>query len=379
MLTAKLDNQLIDLRGLSRSEIIKKYQPQLPYVCPHCQGEVILKYGVKKRAHFAHKIPCDYQYSEAESEEHITAKLLLSSYLRSQGAHSVSVEKRFQDILRIADLYFEWNGKSYVIEIQKSIISTSLFESRMQDYRLKGIEVIWIFIGDLKEKTQTYVLNQVMKLNKNRPLIHLNILTKEVTIFNQLIWLNSKEVKGQIKKNYLKHLLISELINPIDDFKSVPLSEWLEIKKEFRVRKWQYYMKSEKRLLRFCYSHRLTLSLFPAEIGWPVRASQSVHSPIFIWQSYVLIGFIMSEKIGSVFTLTDLMNGLKIRCELKLERQAVQALKDYLALLIDFGILVYENGYYEYIKIPIGYSELDQALNHDLRLGNYLKQNKKLA
>lgn len=177
MLTAKLNNQLIDLTGLSRNEIIQKHQNHLPYICPHCEGDMILKYGMKKRAHFAHKVPCEYQCSESESEEHRISKFLLASYLERQGATSIRIEKRFQDILRIADLYFEWNHQAYVIEIQKSAISQSLFESRVQDYRSKGIEVLWVFIGDLKEKPQTYLINKVMALNKHHPLIHLNIMT----------------------------------------------------------------------------------------------------------------------------------------------------------------------------------------------------------
>ena len=135
-------------------------------------------------------------------------------------------------------------------------------------------------------------------------------------------------------------------------------------------------MKSEKILLNLCYSHRLTLSLLPAEIGWPVRDSQAFNQPLFIWQAYALIGFIMSQEIGYVFTLTDLVNALKIRYHLKLKQQAIQGLKDYLSILIDFGILTYESGYYECVKFPKGYHRLDEALDHDLRLGNHLRQQK---
>lgn len=86
---------------------------------PTLRGGHDIKVWDEKRAHFAHKVPCEYQCSESESEEHRISKFLLASYLERQGATSIRIEKRFQDILRIADLYFEWNHQAYVIEIQK--------------------------------------------------------------------------------------------------------------------------------------------------------------------------------------------------------------------------------------------------------------------
>ena len=374
MLTAKLNNQLIDLTGLSRNEIIQKHQNHLPYICPHCEGDMILKYGMKKRAHFAHKVPCEYQCSESESEEHRISKFLLASYLELQGATSIRIEKRFQDILRIADLYFEWNHQAYVIEIQKSAISQSLFESRVQDYRSKGIEVLWVFIGDLKEKPQTYLINKVMALNKHHPLIHLNIMTEEVTLFNQIIWLNPKEVKAQANRVYLKNLQMTDLLNDQEACEGVNLTQWLAIKKEFRCIKWQQYIKSERELVRLCYGHRLTLSLMPSEVGWPIANHQGFTKPLFIWQAYVLIGFIMSKEIGSFFNLTDLVNRLKGHYHLKIDQYAIKALKAYLLILARLQIISNHKGYYEVLKYPRVYHQLGEVLEEDRKVGNLLKQ-----
>ena len=84
---------------------------------------------------------------------------------------------------RIADIYFEWNEQKYVFEIQKSLMTPELFEQRNKDYRQSGIQVIWIFIRDIQERSHTYLLNQVMRLQKGNRLIHFNVLTETLTFF----------------------------------------------------------------------------------------------------------------------------------------------------------------------------------------------------
>lgn len=373
MLTAKLNETIIDLKPLSKSQIIEKYPLHLPYTCPDCEGELILKYGLKKRAHFAHKNPCDYAASESESKEHLFAKSLLFSYLERQGAVAITLEKRFKDISRIADLYFEWQGRPYVIEIQKSVLSQHAFESRTSDYQSKGIKVIWIFIGDLKEKSHTYLLNKVMILNKASLIIHLNLLTEEVSLFHQIIWLNQKEVKAQVKRCFLKNLLMSDLLQEQVRDGRINLSEWLAIKKEFRVHKWQYYLKGERVLARLCYSKRMSLSLLPAEVGWPVAHHEGIKQPLFIWQAYVLLGGVMAYELGSFFTLTDLVARLKNRYRLPLNQQSIKALKAYLQVLQRLDVIQELNGYYEIKREVKAYEQLEQALQEDLRLGQLLK------
>ena len=101
-----------------------------------------------------------------------------------------------------------------MFEIQKSLMTPELFEQRNKDYRQSGIQVIWIFIRDIQERSHTYLLNQVMRLQKGNRLIHFNVLTETLTFFDHLVWLNQKEVEGTIQAVPLKFLSLDQPLLP---------------------------------------------------------------------------------------------------------------------------------------------------------------------
>ena len=368
MLKAKYQNQILDLSKLSRSEMNFVVSHRKDFLCPNCNTSVILKYGPKKKPHFAHQTSCIYEYTENESIAHRAAKRLLMSWLMIQGAVNVSEEYRIPSINRIADLYFEFQNTPYVIEIQKSSISEMVFNARNEDYQSLNIKVIWIFIGHLTQSNQTYYLNQQMKLNRENKLIHLNPFTEKIIILNSIIWISSKEVKARENSFLLKHVSISELLEEKQSSLMFKIEDWMLIKRKFRQSKWFTYMKAERTLRELCLRYRFNLSLMPAEVGWPIINNHGFQKPLFIWQSYIVVGIIMAEKIGDVLTIGQIIQLLKRRFKLQLNGQAVNELKIYLDWLVKWQILKKQYGYYEILKHPVLFQTLEQAFEADYLL-----------
>ncbi len=365
MLKATNQNQLIDLTQISKSELEVLYHHRGTYHCPDCKEPVMLKCGAKKRPHFAHRFSCTAIASDNESEEHLLAKQLLKDWVIAQGAKDVTCEKRFHNIHRVADLYFVYGGARYVLEIQKSHLSEATFKSRTIDYESQGIQVIWIFIGSLNQRNQTYFLNRQMRLNREALLIHFNLENQQVTLIRSRIWLNPKEVRAQGERISLSNLSISTLVEKRWSPAFITRQDWIEIKRQFRTSKWFYYAKTDRKLTRLCVNHHFNLSLMPAEIGWPILNNYGFIKPLFIWQAYVLIGVVMGHSIGEVLTVSQIARTLTKQYKVTVNEQAICELKQYLQFLVNQRILIQSYGYYEIIRHPIYFKTLEEALQAD--------------
>lgn len=367
MLIAKQKNQLIDLRKVSSTDF-SRLKLASNYACPYCGASVILKQGPKRRAHFSHKTSCDYKGHDHESEAHHLSKLVLEEWLSNQGVRTIKVEYRLAAINRIADIYFEYENEKYVLEIQKSMIDASLFHQRTNDYEKLGIRVIWIFIGPIQAREKTYLLNRVMRLQKQNRLIHFNVLTETFTLFDHLVWINQKEVQGMTQTVLLKHFSLASLLLPNTQYEQRQLNDWLVIKQEFRLKKALSYQRSERGLLRLCAPFLINVSLLPSVVGWPIEG-KAYTKPLFIWQGYVVLCIMSDYEEHDVFTLSELRQKLRFRYHLKESTDVVEALKEYLTLLALFGMINEQFGYYEYIRRPRLYSQLEPYFIEDEQLG----------
>lgn len=367
MLIAKQNNQLIDLRKVSSTDF-SRLKLASNYACPYCGASVILKQGPKRRAHFSHKTSCDYKGHDHESEAHHLSKLVLEEWLSNQGVRTIKVEYRLAAINRIADIYFEYENEKYVLEIQKSMIDASLFHQRTNDYEKLGIRVIWIFIGPIQAREKTYLLNRVMRLQKQNRLIHFNVLTETFTLFDHLVWINQKKVQGMTQTVLLKHFSLASLLLPNTQYEQRQLNDWLVIKQEFRLKKALSYQRSERGLLRLCAPFLINVSLLPSVVGWPIEG-KAYTKPLFIWQGYVVLCIMSDYEEHDVFTLSELRQKLRFRYHLKESTDVVEALKEYLTLLALFGMLNEQFGYYEYVRRPRLYSQLEPYFIEDEQLG----------
>ena len=360
---------IIDLRLCSEQEL-KVLKQEQDYRCVYCQKPMYLRSGPKRRAHFAHETICDYQGSDAESEDHYQAKMLLANWLQNQGIQ-VEIEHGFLEIRRIADIYFVWDNKRVVIEIQKSSLSEEVFQQRTHDYESLQLTVFWVFIGDLVTKKQTFIVNSVMTLNQKGPLIHLNVADKTLTRFDQITWVTTKEIYARSQTDELKQISISQLLD-LNQWQQLKNHDaWFEIKADFRQHKWRAYMKQERVLCQICSRFRINLALLPAIVGWPIIGT-GFRKPLFIWQAYILMSIVLSYQVGDCFTIQDLIKKLNAYFGVSVTSNSMKQLNAYLKLLINFGILIYENNYYEYKKMPIFHERLEQVLSEDYQLNLHL-------
>ena len=115
-----------------------------PFHCPECEGELTLKQGRVKIAHFAHLPDSDCSYaSEPESVEHIAAKLEIYEALRTQpGVSKLQVERYLKEVRPDVSFYFE--NRYIAIEVQISPLSFNELIRRTKAYTQKNIYVLWM-------------------------------------------------------------------------------------------------------------------------------------------------------------------------------------------------------------------------------------------
>lgn len=114
------------------------------YVCPECHQDVILKQGMIKVAHFAHKPPVTCEYGTGESEEHRQCKTAIYDCLTAVSYLDCKMEKKVGNVR--PDIFFESKrtGKQYAIEVQLSTLPLERIIARTAEYNRLGIYVLWL-------------------------------------------------------------------------------------------------------------------------------------------------------------------------------------------------------------------------------------------
>lgn len=110
------------------------------YSCPVCMQRVTLKKGRVNIAHFSHQriMDCLKTAYKKESLAHLKGKHSLYNLCRDQ---FVVLEYYISDIVQIPDVYV---NNSVALELQLSVISPALIESRTLGYNSLGSRVVWI-------------------------------------------------------------------------------------------------------------------------------------------------------------------------------------------------------------------------------------------
>jgi competence protein CoiA len=118
-------------------------------VCQLCGSPMIIKQGMIKKPHFAHKAECtsDYQ-SHPESPEHLAGKELIAKTLKAElpeySLAEIEYEFPIPEVRRIADVVAKFpNGWIVAHECQLASITVEELEKRTEDYLYAGVDVIW--------------------------------------------------------------------------------------------------------------------------------------------------------------------------------------------------------------------------------------------
>jgi Competence protein CoiA-like family len=116
------------------------------YKCPGCLSGLVLKKGLIKIHHFAHRPGELCEFARGETQAHLEAKLALHAAFAPLG-HRAEVEWPVEGLAgdRRADV-FVWhlNGPKLAFELQHTAIGLAEIEERTAGYMAAGIAVVWL-------------------------------------------------------------------------------------------------------------------------------------------------------------------------------------------------------------------------------------------
>lgn len=151
MLTCKVGETIINcIDGKYDKYTLKQWSDKNKLICPDCNKPYEYCHGEINEPYFRHKEKnkeCEGIYSESETQEHIQGKKIIYRWLlklQEQGViQNVKLESYIPETKQRPDIYFEQNGKRYVIEFQCSPIATEYME-RHRLYQLANVNDLWI-------------------------------------------------------------------------------------------------------------------------------------------------------------------------------------------------------------------------------------------
>jgi competence protein CoiA len=114
-----------------------------PFTCAECSEEVILRKGIARTGHFAHKSPITCKYGTGETESHRRCKMAIyEALLRQPGVTKVAMERSLKSVRPDVSAFI--NGVPVAIEVQISNLSLETIAHRTSEYARKGIYVLWL-------------------------------------------------------------------------------------------------------------------------------------------------------------------------------------------------------------------------------------------
>jgi competence protein CoiA len=118
-------------------------KPEMPFYCPECHEEVVLKKGRVRAHYFSHKPPVTCRYGTGESQIHWKVKTAIYEELVVHPqCRECDVEHRLKGVR--PDVYLYIRDVPVAIEIQKSTIEIDEIDRRVSCYLKLGIHLIWV-------------------------------------------------------------------------------------------------------------------------------------------------------------------------------------------------------------------------------------------
>lgn len=341
-------------------ESLMKIRNRETFYCPSCKEIVLLKIGNHRIPHFAHlkKMECD-SFSEGESPYHKEGKVKLCEWLKGQG-YSPQLEPYFVNIKQRPDVFVSFENLKYTIEFQCSKVDFNKFKERTDNYIRNGYKPIWILGGNrIKRKSKTrFTLTPfdwlfIKLFGKNPSILYYCTEINKFLLLHILFPLSSNTVIGSLTIISPQQIKFQNLYKPPIPEIRFPIEEWLNMKKNWRLRCTQFPANSTKKFLTYLYSNELYPSLIPSEAGIPVPSMYLIETPTMIWQTWILLEFIQSNPIDSQFTFQSVFQFIKLKKKSRqfFIRDLPQlsnvhysfAIMEYLNKLVDIGLLKHVN------------------------------------
>jgi len=326
----KHENQinLFEMKSSTDSFEIKKLGP---FKCPICKNEVLLKSGMKRRAHFAHISVSECENARKESKEHYDGKYDLYGYFRRIGG-KVTIEKYLQSIQQRPDILVEFNKYEICIEYQCSIIPLQQIIDRTKSYHDISLKVLWILGMNmhLPKAKFIYTLNSLaiycLGNSKHSTLIFYDPSKKTFVKLSSLIAFSPTLFVG-IKSSFkIENCTPSQLISQVKIDKNDFISSWCALKKSYRKKQHLYYKGSFYPLKEHLYT--LQIDYLPGVIGVPLACNYLLNEHCIVWQGILFLNFIHSKKIGEMICETEITDFFFQQIETKIWRVNVVSHKD---------------------------------------------------
>lgn len=354
MLVSKTKNGEWFSLGINQNhERLKELRKSENFYCPECEERVILKVGSIKIPHFAHQkgSVCSESY-ERESEYHIKGKLALFTWLQQQGL-SPELEPYHKSISQRPDIGISYNGVQYAIEYQCSTIPEELFIKRTNTYLTAGITPIWIMAGkNIKRKGHNRIaLSRFDYLFLSKSTSDTWLLpaycpvTDNLIIIHHILPVTVKNSLAQFSIKTLNETSFTTLINPVRS-RPYRIEDWIKEVRKAKNITIPLYSSVHNKFLQLLYTHSLTPSLLPPEIGLPVPHSHFIETPAIEWQSYLFIDVMMNRNSLSMDKILFSFKKRVRNREVKLrdipqvpQGNAFLAVKEYIELLVKVNTL----------------------------------------
>ncbi len=280
------------------------------FFCPACKERLIVKTGSNRMWHFAHPHHSNCASSEPESEYHLLGKKLLYEWLNAQN-QTVEMETYFPNIKQRADLYAK-----RPIEFQCSTIPDALFVERTKNYCKIGEKPLWILGGSRIDRIgkRLFRLRRMdwLALNESADhsfetfLLYYCPQTDQFTYLTNIIPVSSTKVFAHIyhvarsKRNY-EDLFKLDFLSQL----SIDFAFWQKVKTNWRVYPNRRKQRASFYVQRMLLKNNRSLPLFPSEAGIPTKFSFWIETPVYLWQTWLLLQFVFPQAKNAEFHFHD--------------------------------------------------------------------------
>jgi competence protein CoiA len=114
-----------------------------PFNCPECSNEVILRKGMIRIHHFAHKPPFTCSYGAGETDAHRRCKIAIyDALLQAPNVRKPGLERSLMTVRPDVRAYI--NDVPIAIEVQISALSLDSIIRRTIEYARQGVYLLWL-------------------------------------------------------------------------------------------------------------------------------------------------------------------------------------------------------------------------------------------
>ncbi|WP_029267952.1 competence protein CoiA [Virgibacillus alimentarius] len=380
------EGNLITLVKLTRKEIEREREGHLFY-CPSCREEVIIKAGSKIIPHFAHKSAQYCPSSEGgEGPYHEKGKLLLYRWLKKQQLQ-VELEAYVPEIHQRPDLLLRINDKKIAIEYQCARIPISQVIQRNEGYKTLGITPIWILgAGRFKRQTKDhfkvdqFTLQFIHMFTSFYPptLFYFCPDKHQFAIIQDMYFSKMSQVISKCSIFSLKTCKFTDLFHQHTFLPFHLYQLWGKEKRDFRLRPKRHLYGEELKWHQWLYLKRTMVECLPSIIHLPVAAQYRMKTPLWNWQSRLIIDLLHPIPLHGHFSIHSCKNIIKNHFyhthHFPLIHSTDCPVYQYLQLLKKLNIIKQQSSnVFQKIKPILFYKNIEKAIQGDEALIKYLQ------